>query len=106
MAEAHSVGYGLQQEMMVLTEAQVSDLLCLHRLQSWKGADYKRQREATLSQLAHSSTALGAQRQHPSDSLALTTKLHSIGLEEYKLHGLVYDAMFFGVSCIFLLYLC
>ena len=85
------------QEMLLLTADQIADLLCLCRLQCTKLAQVARQRQDTLRQFAPDLTGGGGQRPHPSDGLELADKLKQIGLEEYKFHGQVYDAVFYGV---------
>ena len=83
----------------MLTPGQVSDLLCLYRLQYAMLAGVAQQRKEVLGQAARDLAGPTGRRPHPSDGLALAEKLQTLGLEEYKFHGQVYDAVFYGVSC-------
>lgn len=82
----------------MLTPGQVSDLLCLYRLQYTMLAGVAQQRKEVLSQYAHDLAGVSGRRPHSSDGLAFAEKLQTLGLEEYKFHGQVYDAVFYGVS--------
>lgn len=86
------------QEILLLSAEQVSDLLCIYQLHCLKLAEIGRQRQEILSHYAPIMTGGRGQRPHPSDGLALADKLQAIGLEEYKFHGQVYDAVFYGVG--------
>lgn len=88
------------QELLELSEDQIRDGLYIRRIAAARAAELEFQRrEASAQMLAKSST-----KQHPSDHLAsahaVAEKLKLIGVEEYKLHGIVTDALFNGVSAI------
>ena len=90
------------QDLMMLSEGQVQDLLYLHHLENARVAQLTAQREAAVNKLmgnSHSADAI--LKQHPSDSIIVSNdvahQLRKIGLAQYKLRGIVYDAFFHGV---------
>ncbi len=90
------------QDLMILSEGQVQDLLYLYHLENARVAQLKAQREAAVDKLmgnSHSADAI--LKQHPSDSITVSNdvadQLRKIGLAQYKLRGIVYDAFFHGV---------
>ena len=92
------------QELMQLSEAQVQDALYLHQLEIARSVQLKAQREQAVVQLLGSSSSSMSNdilKQHPSDSITLLNsvadELRQIGVEQYKLRGIVYDAFFHGV---------
>ncbi|KAL0031364.1 hypothetical protein WJX79_006461 [Trebouxia sp. C0005] len=91
-----------QLELMMLSEGQVQDLLYLYQLENARVAQLKAQREAAVSKLmGNSQSADAILKQHPSDSITVSNdvadQLRKIGLAQYKLRGIVYDAFFHGV---------
>ena len=87
------------QELLELSPDQIRDGLYIRRIATARGAELEVQRrEASAQMLPPQSSG----RQHPSDHLAnaraVADKLKVIGVEEYKLHGIVTDALFNGVS--------
>lgn len=91
-----------QLDLMMLSEGQVQDLLYLHHLENARVAQLTAQREAAVNKLmgnSHSADAI--LKQHPSDSIIVSNdvadQLRKIGLAQYKLRGIVYDAFFHGV---------
>ncbi len=90
------------QDLMMLSEGQIQDLLYLYHLENARVAQLKAQREAAVNKLmgnSHSADAI--LKQHPSDSITVSNdvadQLRKIGLAQYKLRGIVYDAFFHGV---------
>lgn len=87
------------QELLELSPDQIRDGLYIRRIAAARAAELEVQRrEASAQMLPHASGG----RQHPSDHLAnaraVADKLQVTGVEEYKLHGIVTDALFNGVS--------
>ena len=90
------------QDLMMLSEGHIQDLLYLYHLENARVAQLKAQREAAVNKLmgnSHSADAI--LKQHPSDSIIVSNdvadQLRKIGLAQYKLRGIVYDAFFHGV---------
>lgn len=87
---------------MELSERQIQDCLYLHQLELARCAQLNAQQaEAVTCLLANSSSTDATLKQHSSDSILVskevTARLRKIGLEQYKLRGIVYDAFFHGV---------
>ena len=86
------------QELLQFTDTQLQDGLYLRRIAAARAAELARQRHAATHQLLAQSSS----KQHPSDHLAdsrnTSERLRVIGVEEYKLHGIVTDALFNGVN--------
>ena len=78
------------------------DGLYIRRIAAARAAELELQRHEAAAQVLPTATSSG--RQHPSDHLAnahaVAEKMKIIGAEEYKLHGIVTDALFNGVSII------
>ena len=87
---------------MALSESQVQDLLYLYQLEIARCAELNAQQAQTVARLlASSSSTRDTLKQHSSDSILVSSevadKLRKIGIEQYKLRGIVYDAFFHGV---------
>ena len=86
------------QELLELSDDQIQDGLYIRRIAAARAAELEFQRrDASAQMLAKPST-----KQHPSDHLAnaraVAERMKLVGVEEYKLHGIVTDALFNGVS--------
>ena len=85
------------QELLELSHDQIRDGLYIRRIAAARAAELELQRREASAQMLPKSSG----RQHPSDHLAnaraVAEKLRVIGVEEYKLHGIVTDALFNGV---------
>lgn len=85
------------QELLDLSPDQIWDGLYIRRIAAARHAELEIQRREASAQMLPKSPG----RQHPSDHLAnarsVAEKLKVIGVEEYKLHGIVTDALFNGV---------
>lgn len=85
------------QELLELSPDQIRDGLYIRRIAAARAAELEVQRREASAQMLPQSTG----RQHPTDHLAnaraVADKLKIIGVEEYKLHGIVTDALFNGV---------
>lgn len=88
------------QELLELSPDQVQDGLYIRRIAAARAAELQAQRREASALVMPTSSSSG--RQHPSDHLAsahaVAEKMKIIGAEEYKLHGIVMDALFNGVS--------
>lgn len=85
------------QELLELSPDQVRDGLYIRRIAAARAAELQLQRREASAEVLPTSSG----RQHPSDHLssanAVAEKMKNIGAEEYKLHGIVTDALFNGV---------
>ena len=85
------------QDLLELSPDQIRDGLYIRRIAAARHAELEIQRREASAQMLPKSSG----RQHPSDHLAnaraVAEKLKVIGVEEYKLHGIVTDALFNGV---------
>ena len=85
------------QALLELSDDQIQDSLYIRRIVAARAAELELQQRQVCAQMA----AKSASKQHPSDHLAaareVADKMKLMGEEEYKLHGIVTDALFNGV---------